>query len=78
MNVQVLIYSRVDCKLCLEAEEIVEEISFELEVIYIDGDQELEKLYGEEVPVITINGRIHDYYKVCKQRFLKALRALNG
>ena len=82
MNVQVLIYSRVDCKLCLEAEEIVreilEEISFELEIIFIDGNQELERLYGEQVPVITINGDVHDYYKVDKQRLTQALRAQIG
>ena len=77
MNVQVLIYSRLDCKLCLEAEEtvreILEEISFELEVIYIDGDQELERLYGEEVPVTLINGTKHDYFRVDKKRFSEAI-----
>ena len=77
MNAQVLIYSKVDCKLCLEAEEIVreilEEISFELEVIYIDGNQELERLYGEEVPVTLINGAKHDYFRVDKKRFSEAI-----
>jgi glutaredoxin len=77
MNVQVLIYSRLDCKLCLEAEEtvreILEEISFELEVIYIDGNQELERLYGEEVPVTVINGAKHDYFRVDKKRFSEAI-----
>ena len=82
MSTQVVIYSRVSCHLCQEAEknvrEVLTEIPFELEVIDINGDQELEKLYSEEVPVITINGDVHDYYKVDKQRLLKALRALNG
>ena len=77
MIVQVLIYSRVDCKLCLEAEEIVreilKEISFDLEVIYIDGDQESERLYGEEVPVTLINGAKHDYFRVDKKRFSEAI-----
>ena len=58
MSTQVVIYSRVNCHLCQEAEENVREvrvkIPFELEVIYIDGDQELERLYGEEVPVTLI------------------------
>ena len=58
--------------------EVLTEIPFELEVIDINGDQELERLYGEEVPVIAINGYVHDYYKVDKRRLLKALRALNG
>lgn len=82
MNTQVVIYSRANCHLCEEAEknvrEVLEEIHFGLEVIDINGDQELESLYSEEVPVITINGDVHDYYKVDKQRLLKALRALNG
>jgi len=75
--VRVLIYSRVDCKLCLEAEEIVreilEEISFDLEIIYIDGDQGLERLYGEEVPVTLINGAKHDYFRIEKKRFSEAI-----
>ena len=82
MNTKVVIYSRVNCHLCEEAERSVREVSteipFELEVIDINGDKELEKLYSEEVPVITINGDVHDYYKVDKRRLLKALRALNG
>ena len=82
MNTKVVIYSIVNCHLCEEAEknvrEVLVEIHFGLEVIDINGDQELERLYGEEVPVITINGDVHDYYKVDKQRLLKALRALNG
>ena len=82
MNTKVVIYSRINCHLCEEAEknvrEVLVEIHFGLEVIDINGDQELERLYGEEVPVITINGDVHDYYKVDKQRLFKALRALNG
>jgi glutaredoxin len=82
MNTKVVIYSRADCHLCEEAEknvrEVLVEIHFGLEVIDINGDQELERLYGEEVPVITINGDVHDYYKVDKQRLFKALRALNS
>ncbi len=82
MNTKVLIYSRVHCHLCQEAEknvrEVLVEIPFDLKVIYIDGDPELQRLYGEEVPVITINGDVHDYYKVDKQRLTQALRVLIG
>ena len=73
----VQIYSRENCHLCQEAESVVREvlkdISFKLEVIYIDGNQELEKLYGEEVPVTLINGAKHDYFRVDKKRFSEAL-----
>ena len=77
MNTKVVIYSRVNCHLCQEAEESVREvrvkIPFDLEVIYIDGDQELERLYGEEVPVTIINGAKHDYFRVDKKRFSEAI-----
>ena len=77
MSIQVVIYSRANCHLCQEAEEnvreVLTEILFELEIIYIDGDQELERLYGEEVPVTQINGAKHDYFKVDKKRFSEAI-----
>jgi glutaredoxin len=77
MSTQVVIYSRVNCHLCQEAEnnvrEVMAKIPFELEVIYIDGDQELERLYGEEVPVTLINGAKHDYFRVDKKRFSEAI-----
>jgi glutaredoxin len=77
MNTKVVIYSRVNCHLCQEAEnnvrEVMAKIPFELEVIYINGDQELERLYGEEVPVTVINGAKHDYFRVDKKRFSEAI-----
>ena len=77
MSTQVVIYSRVHCHLCQEAEktlrEVLAEIPLELEIIYIDGDQELESLYGEEVPVTLINGAKHDYFRVDKKRFSEAI-----
>jgi glutaredoxin len=77
MNTKVVIYSRTNCHLCEDAEknarEVLVEIPFKLEVIYIDGDQELERLYGEEVPVTLINGAKHDYFRVDKKRFSEAI-----
>ena len=49
------------------------ELLFEVEIAYIDGDTELEELYGNEVPVIHINGEHHDFYKVDPERFKASL-----
>ena len=72
--VTVTVYSRQGCHLCEIAEktlqELVEELTFTLEVLYIDGNSELEKLYGTEVPVIHINGEHHDFYRVDPVRFI--------
>jgi glutaredoxin len=73
----VTVYSRHGCHLCENAvttlEGLREELAFEIDVIYIDGDSELERLYGHEVPVIHINGEHHDFYKVDPERFRSSL-----
>ena len=77
MKAKVVIFSRQNCHLCHEAEKIVREvlleISFDLEVINIEGNAELGSLYGEEVPVTMINGAKHDYFRVDKKRFSEAV-----
>jgi hypothetical protein len=69
----VTVYSRHGCHLCEDAVNTLngmrEELAFSIDVIYIDGNSELEKLYGNEVPVIHINGEHHDFYKVDPERF---------
>ena len=77
MSNLISIYSRHGCHLCEDAEttlnELKSELNFSIEVIYIDGDSSLEKLYGNEVPVIHIDGEHHDFYKVDPIRFRSSL-----
>ena len=73
----VTVYSRQGCNLCEDAVNILEglreELAFEIEIIYIDGNPELEKLYGEQVPVTHINGEHHDFWRVDPERFRSSL-----
>jgi glutaredoxin len=73
----VTIYSRHGCHLCESAIETLqslqEELNFEIEIIYIDGDEKLERLYGEQVPVTHIGGVHHDYWRVDPDRFRSSL-----
>jgi glutaredoxin len=73
----VTIYSRTGCHLCENAEATIaslkDELNFELEIKLIDGNQELEKLYGHEVPVIHIDGEHHDFFRVDVERFRSSL-----
>jgi glutaredoxin len=77
MSNLVTIYSRHGCHLCEVAKatlaELKDELNFEIEIKYIDGSNELEKLYGHEVPVIHIDGEHHDFYKVDPERFKSSL-----
>ena len=73
----VTVYSRKNCHLCDVAIESLEtvksELKFEIEKIYIDGDAELTTKYGEEVPVIHIDGKHHDIFRVDLERFRSSL-----
>ena len=73
----ITVYSRHGCHLCEVAETTLEtlkaELDFNLEIKFIDNDAELEKRYGHEVPVIHIDGKHHDFYKVDPERFRSCL-----
>jgi len=54
-------------------ESVKAELEFEIEKIFIDGDIELTNKYGEEVPVIHIDGVHHDMFRVDLKRFRSSL-----
>ncbi|MEY4624067.1 MAG: hypothetical protein RLZZ07_697, partial [Actinomycetota bacterium] len=39
----------------------------------IDGNPELIEKYGEQVPVIHVDGKPHNFFRVDETRFRKAL-----
>jgi glutaredoxin len=57
---RVTLYHADGCHLCGRALEVVEalrdELGFELELVRIDGDAELERRYRELLPVVEIDG----------------------
>lgn len=73
----VTVYSRRNCHLCDVAEEVLnqlkEELDFDIEKVFIDGDSSLEKQFGEQVPVIFIDGKQHDFFRVDPVRFKSSL-----
>jgi hypothetical protein len=79
MKTKVTIYSRHGCHLCdVMKDQVVKiqgDLDFTIEIIYIDKNIELEEKYGEQVPVILIDGEIHDFFKLNEARFRKALTA---
>jgi glutaredoxin len=78
--IEVSIYSRSNCHLCEVAlgilEGMREELKFEVKKILIDESPELEEKYGEQVPVILINGEPHDFFRVDPERFRLAISKL--
>lgn len=75
---KVTIYSRSGCHLCEIAidriKSTMSELKFELDIKLIDDNLKLQEEYGEQVPVILIDGKIHDYWRVDLERFTKAVK----
>ena len=73
----VTIYGRTGCHLCEDAlkvlESLKEELNFEINQILIDGNEELQTLYGEQIPDTHIDGVHHDYWRVDPERFRSSL-----
>lgn len=76
---KVTVFSRTGCHLCEIAidkiNSLKDELNFDLEIKLIDADVELEKEFGEQVPVIMIDNKIHDYWRVDLDRFSKAIKS---
>ena len=76
---KVSIYSRTGCHLCETAidqiNSVKNELNFDLEIKLIDGNSELEKMYGDQVPVILIDNQPHDYWRVDLNRFTSAINS---
>ena len=72
--IDLTLYTRNDCELCREMEDVVNRelprFEAQLNRITIDDQPELEAKFGQEVPVLFINGRKAFKYR-CSPRELR-------
>jgi glutaredoxin len=68
VSVEVVLYGAPGCHLCDVAKQVLERqrplLGFELEVIDISGDEDLEQRYREQIPVVLVAGRKAFKYRV--------------
>ncbi len=80
LMIQVVIYGKDDCCLCHEAkktlQKIAQEFPIQIEEIDITSDPQTYKLYKEEIPVVTINGKRAFRYKVHETTLKKKLEKI--
>ena len=57
--------------------ELQKDLEFEIDKRLIDRDEDLEQKYGEQVPVILINGAMHDFFRVDPERFRNSISRLH-
>jgi hypothetical protein len=63
--------------LCDEAREVISAVCAEtgdsFDEISVDSDSDLRRLYSEQVPVVFVDGRQHDFWRVDPDRLRRAL-----
>nr|WP_246210970.1 glutaredoxin family protein [Phytoactinopolyspora alkaliphila] len=70
--------SRPGCHLCDEAREVVARVCADLDVRWeernIDDDADLQRKYGDQIPVTFVDGAQHDFWRVDEARLRRALQ----
>jgi glutaredoxin len=76
---EVIVYSRKGCHLCEIVKESLTKLSrhakFQWRDVDVDSSTELRHQYGDEVPVVFINGRKAFKYRMDEREFLRKLQA---
>lgn len=75
---RVVLLGKPGCHLCDDAREVVRRVCDQLGVGWtersIEGDPDLEREYGEQIPVTFVDGRQHEIWRVDEDRLRAVLR----
>jgi glutaredoxin len=75
---RLVLYTRQGCHLCEDAERLIRSLADEFDLIDVDSDAELQARYGDQVPVLEINGRIIGAGIIGEKAVREELRAEDG
>jgi glutaredoxin len=78
MTPKLLFYTRKECDLCEEMKEVIREVAsrcpLAIEEMDVDASPDLQDKYGNEVPVLFINGRKAFKYRVTARELERRLK----
>jgi glutaredoxin len=86
MSIQLTLIGKPGCHLCEEARDAIDGVLLEfrkanpntdvtLEEQNILEDEALLLKYAEEIPVLLIDGKVHNYWRIDDERLMRALYA---
>jgi hypothetical protein len=86
VSIQLTLIGKPGCHLCDDAREAIDAVLLEfrkanpdVEVLVKEQnillDESLSLKYSEEIPVILIDGNMHNYWRVDEERLMRALYA---
>ena len=83
-EIQLNLIGKPGCHLCDDAEAAIANVLVDfgdrinLTKQNILEDEDLFARYSEEIPVLLINGKVHNYWRIDPDRLREALTALDG
>lgn len=79
---RVTVYGKPGCHLCEDAVEVVARVCADVGTSYVEvditTDPELQRRFGEEIPVTFVDGAQHDFWRVDERRLRAALGRAPG
>ena len=86
MSIQLTLIGKPGCHLCDEARDAIDGVLLEfrkanpntdisVEELNILEDEALRLKYSEEIPVLLIDGKMHNYWRIDDERLMRALYA---
>jgi glutaredoxin len=79
MSHQVVLLTRVDCHLCVDAlaamHRVATETGVEWTEVDVDSEPDLAAEYGDRLPVVLLDGAEHGYWSVDEPRLIRDLGA---
>jgi glutaredoxin len=77
MTARVTLYTRAGCHLCDDALDVVAAAcaasGSEYQLVDIDAQPELREKYGDQVPVVTVDGNTVGFWRIDKDVLTQAL-----
>lgn len=84
MRHHVQVYSRHDCHLCHDALSVIERarreyrLELDVEILDVDRDAAARASYGDDVPVILVDGREVARHRISERDFIASLKGKHG
>ena len=86
MSIHLTLIGKPGCHLCDEARDAIDGVLLEfrkanpntdiaVEELNILEDEALRLKYAEEIPVLLIDGKMHNYWRIDEERLMRALYA---
>ena len=72
-TVRITLLTRSGCHLCDEARTALDRVGEPWRELDVDADVELEREYGDRLPVVLLDGKEHGYWRVEEDRLQRDL-----